>query len=104
MSTTLPRPGRCLVMGVLNVTPDSFSDAGQFLDVGAAVAHAESLGATVADRERGRYYVVMRDPAHHDAADRGTMASCGRLWTSTQMPVLRWSGSDAIRDSGCRRR
>jgi catechol 2,3-dioxygenase-like lactoylglutathione lyase family enzyme len=34
-------------------------------DLDAAVAHAESLGATVADRERGRYYVVMRDPAGH---------------------------------------
>ncbi|MFP1624230.1 hypothetical protein ACLB9X_03225 [Streptomyces sp. 5K101] len=25
----LPRPGRTLVMGVVNVTPDSFSDGGQ---------------------------------------------------------------------------
>ena len=24
----LPAPGRCLVIGVLNVTPDSFSDGG----------------------------------------------------------------------------
>jgi catechol 2,3-dioxygenase-like lactoylglutathione lyase family enzyme len=31
----------------------------------AAVAHAESLGATVADRQAGRYFVVMRDPAGH---------------------------------------
>jgi dihydropteroate synthase len=28
-----------LVMGVLNVTPDSFSDGGRWLDAGAAVAH-----------------------------------------------------------------
>jgi dihydropteroate synthase len=28
------------VMGVLNVTPDSFSDGGRFADVNAAVAHA----------------------------------------------------------------
>ena len=28
----LPMPGRCLVMGVVNVTPDSFSDGGQWLD------------------------------------------------------------------------
>jgi dihydropteroate synthase len=31
---------RVLVMGILNVTPDSFSDGGRFLDPDAAVAHA----------------------------------------------------------------
>ena len=35
--------GRPLVMGVVNVTPDSFSDGGKFLDARAAVAHALSL-------------------------------------------------------------
>jgi dihydropteroate synthase len=34
-----------LVMGVLNVTPDSFSDGGQFIDPGAAVARAEQMAA-----------------------------------------------------------
>jgi dihydropteroate synthase len=34
-----------LVMGVLNVTPDSFSDGGRFLEVDAAVAHARELAA-----------------------------------------------------------
>ena len=38
-----------LVMGVLNVTPDSFSDGGRFLDPGAAVAHAEAMAAEGAD-------------------------------------------------------
>ena len=33
------RAERCLVMGVLNVTPDSFSDGGRYLDTDAAVAH-----------------------------------------------------------------
>jgi dihydropteroate synthase len=36
-------------MGVLNVTPDSFSDGGQFLAPGAAVAHAEAMSADGAD-------------------------------------------------------
>ncbi|MDX6327308.1 MAG: dihydropteroate synthase [Nocardioidaceae bacterium] len=45
----LPRPGRCLVMGVLNVTPDSFSDGGQFLDPDRAVAHGLRLAAEGAD-------------------------------------------------------
>ena len=34
-----------LVMGVLNVTPDSFSDGGLYTDVGAAVQHAEEMAA-----------------------------------------------------------
>jgi len=32
-----------LVMGVLNVTPDSFSDGGRFVDPRAAIAHGEAL-------------------------------------------------------------
>src|SRR5579875_448326 len=38
-----------LVMGILNVTPDSFSDGGQFLDPDAAVAHGLQLIEEVAD-------------------------------------------------------
>ena len=40
---------RALVMGVVNVTPDSFSDGGQFLDPAAAIAHARRLCAQGAD-------------------------------------------------------
>jgi dihydropteroate synthase len=43
---------RPVVLGILNVTPDSFSDGGRFVGADAAVAHAESLlrdGATVID-------------------------------------------------------
>lgn len=40
---------RPLVMGVLNVTPDSFSDGGQFLDTGAAIARARQMAAEGAD-------------------------------------------------------
>jgi dihydropteroate synthase len=39
-------------MGVVNVTPDSFSDGGLFLDAGAAIAHARELigeGAEIVD-------------------------------------------------------
>jgi dihydropteroate synthase len=38
-----------LVMGVLNVTPDSFSDGGQFLDPPSAIEHARRLSAEGAD-------------------------------------------------------
>ncbi|MFM8270808.1 MAG: dihydropteroate synthase, partial [Gemmata sp.] len=40
---------RPLVMGVVNVTPDSFSDGGRFLDPAAAVGHALRLVAEGAD-------------------------------------------------------
>jgi dihydropteroate synthase len=39
-------------MGILNVTPDSFSDGGRFIDAGAAVSHAlrmEDQGADIID-------------------------------------------------------
>lgn len=37
------------IWGVLNVTPDSFSDGGRFVALEAAVAHAERMGAEGAD-------------------------------------------------------
>jgi dihydropteroate synthase len=45
----LPRPGRCVVMGVLNVTPDSFSDGGRYLDRDHAVAHGVEMREAGAD-------------------------------------------------------
>src|SRR5713101_4531759 len=44
---SFPRPA--LVMGVVNVTPDSFSDGGQFLEPDAAVAQAMKLAEEGAD-------------------------------------------------------
>ena len=44
--------GRPLVMGILNVTPDSFSDGGRFIDPAKAVAHAGIMaqqGAVILD-------------------------------------------------------
>jgi dihydropteroate synthase len=46
---TLALGGRTLVMGVLNVTPDSFSDGGQFFDTERAAAHAAEMLADGAD-------------------------------------------------------
>jgi dihydropteroate synthase len=42
----VPEP---VVMGVVNVTPDSFSDGGAWLDPGAAVAHGQNLARQGAD-------------------------------------------------------
>ena len=53
---TRPRPGlagltfdRPALMGVLNVTPDSFSDGGQFLDPSVATAHGRKMMEVGAD-------------------------------------------------------
>ena len=42
-------PRRPLVMGIVNVTPDSFADGGRYLDPAAAIAHARRLIAEGAD-------------------------------------------------------
>lgn len=48
----MPYGERTVVMGILNVTPDSFSDGGEFLDVENAIAHALKMieeGAEIID-------------------------------------------------------
>jgi dihydropteroate synthase len=45
----LPAPGRTLVMGVVNVTPDSFSDGGVWLDPEDAITHGRQLLTEGAD-------------------------------------------------------
>ncbi|WP_256107455.1 dihydropteroate synthase [Streptomyces sp. ODS05-4] len=45
----LPEWDRCAVMGVVNVTPDSFSDGGRWFDTTAAVKHGLELVAQGAD-------------------------------------------------------
>ena len=49
--TLTPGPGPAVV-GILNITPDSFSDGGEFLDPGAAAEHAATMldeGADILD-------------------------------------------------------
>ncbi|MEP6820336.1 MAG: dihydropteroate synthase [bacterium] len=48
----LPISGRTLIMGILNVTPDSFSDGGEFFSLDSALARAEHMiteGADIID-------------------------------------------------------
>ena len=43
---------RTLIMGILNVTPDSFSDGGDYVDIYKAVYHAQKMvedGADIID-------------------------------------------------------
>ena len=45
----LPAADRCLVMGVVNVTPDSFSDGGRWFGADEAISHGLELAAAGAD-------------------------------------------------------
>lgn len=45
----LPQPDRCLVMGILNVTPDSFSDGGRYAETERAVEQGLRLAEQGAD-------------------------------------------------------
>ena len=71
----LLKRGRPLVMGILNVTPDSFSDGGQYLDPKRAIAHAEEMAAQGADildigAESTRPYDGMRPVTAADEMER----------------------------------
>lgn len=64
-------PGQCQVMGILNVTPDSFSDGGRYQGVDAALAQTEQMlkeGAAIIDiggessRPKGKTYGTGADP------------------------------------------
>lgn len=61
---SLPRPDHCVVMGVLNVTPDSFSDGGCFAETAPAVAHGLAMHAAGAD------YVDVGGESTRPGADR----------------------------------
>ncbi len=49
VAAALPAPGRCVVMGVLNVTPDSFSDGGRYADLDDAITHGRLMAEQGAD-------------------------------------------------------
>ncbi len=86
---TLPRPGRCVVMGVLNVTPDSFSDGGCFADRDSAVAHGLAMAAGGAD------YVDVGGESTRPGADRVDAAEERRR----VVPVVRELAAAGVRVS-----
>ncbi len=86
---SLPRPGRCVVMGVLNVTPDSFSDGGCFADTASAVAHGLAMHAAGAD------YVDVGGESTRPGADRvDADEECRRV-----LPVIRELADAGVRTS-----
>jgi dihydropteroate synthase len=86
-AAALPAPGRCAVMGVLNVTPDSFSDGGRYLDLDHALEHARSMWARGAD-------VI-------DVGGESTRPGAGRVDAETEiarvLPVVRTLAAEGVR-------
>ncbi len=88
-AVSLPQPGRCVVMGVLNVTPDSFSDGGCFADTETAVAHGLAMHAAGAD------YVDVGGESTRPGADRvDADEECRRV-----LPVVRELVAGGVRVS-----
>jgi dihydropteroate synthase len=87
VSSALPAPGRCVVVGVLNVTPDSFSDGGRYLDMVAALAHAHEMWARGAD-------II-------DVGGESTRPGAARVDPETEiarvLPVIRTLSADGLR-------
>ena len=81
--------GQPVVMGVLNVTPDSFSDGGRFRDVQAAVSHAERMaadGAAIID-VGGESTRPGSDPVGEDEELRRVLPVIERLAATLSIPV-----------------
>ncbi|WP_425401067.1 dihydropteroate synthase [Aeoliella sp.] len=86
---TLKLPPLPLWMGIVNVTPDSFSDGGKFLDAAAAVEHALRLveqGADILDigGESTRPY---SDPVPVEEEIRRVVPVIERLARKTRTPI-----------------
>jgi dihydropteroate synthase len=83
----LPAPGRCAVMGVLNVTPDSFSDGGRYLNLNSALAHAHQMWA------RGADIIDVGGESTRPGASRvDAQTETARVW-----PVIKTLASEGVR-------
>jgi dihydropteroate synthase len=85
---TLPLD-RTLLMGVLNVTPDSFSDGGRFLDPGEAVRHARRMveeGADLIDAG-GESSRPGSDPVHAEEEWRRLQPVLEGLLREVRVPI-----------------
>lgn len=85
----LPLGERTLVMGILNITPDSFSDGGRFFDYDVAVKHARKmveLGADIIDIG-GESTRPTADPVSLEEELRRVLPVLKRLVAEIDVPV-----------------
>ncbi len=87
---------RPLVMGVLNVTPDSFSDGGNFMDHDRAIEHGLELVAAGRRCGRCRWRV---EPPRRGARERGGGAEAGPTRGGRPLLMVRVS-VDTTKPSG----
>lgn len=83
---------RTLIMGVLNVTPDSFSDGGRFYEIDSAVAHAKEmveLGADIIDigGESTRPATWAQEPLPAEEEKRRILPVLERLVKELDVPI-----------------
>src|ERR1700687_6020152 len=95
LTALLAQPG-ARVMGVLNITPDSFSDGGRYLEAGAALAQARRMvaeGAAIIDvgAESTRPYGGMQPiSAKQEMAPlEPVVGDCGALGTPFSIDTLK---------------
>lgn len=85
-SRLLPQPPRCAVAGVLNVTPDSFSDGGRYHDTADALTHAHEMW------QRGADLI--------DVGGESTRPGASRVYANTEnervIPVVRELAADGM--------
>ncbi len=99
------RADRCVVMGVVNVTPDSFSDGGRYTDLDAAVAHAIQMreqGADVIDvgGESTRPGALRVDAAEETKRVLPLLEELARLAIPASIDTYRASVAAAALDAG----
>ncbi|WP_440712787.1 dihydropteroate synthase [Gordonia sp. FQ] len=102
---TAPDGGRTLVIGVLNVTADSFSDGGRYLDADAAVEHGLALAAAGADivdvgGESTRPGAVRVDPAVEAARVAPVVAALHDAGVVTSVDTMRAAVAEAAITAG----
>jgi dihydropteroate synthase len=109
---------RGVVMGILNVTPDSFSDGGRFSDTDAALAHAEKMiadGAEIIDvggestrpgaepvderKELRRVIPIIEQLARHGAHGAKFVISVDTMKAAVARAAMR-TGASVINDVG----
>jgi len=85
----LDLPQRPLLMGIINVTPDSFSDGGSFFDAAAAIEHGLKLAADGADLldVGGESTQPYAEPVPADEELRRVLPVVERLARETHLPV-----------------